>query len=174
MADARPNPDQRIYRTNGFHTSCSGVYHFSPPCNLTPVNATSGKKTEGEKRGSLIDRAVRTLADHADFANARGQDAITEFQSKSAGSHNVVLKSRTAPGAAIDAHSHGRHLLRIEPAAPHPVVRAAENPNGVLRIARGHQHNIAVAQVSLANLFQAASMCDYRFQRLGDPSQRGT
>jgi hypothetical protein len=50
-------------------------------------------------------------------------------------------------------------------------VRAAEHPDGVLRVLRGHKDYIAVAQVSLADFFQGSSTLDNIFKSLGDAIQ---
>src|SRR3984885_10056175 len=104
----------------------------------------------GSKGRLLVDGAVWSLADYANLANASGQNTVAEFQPEPARGNNVALDGCAAPRATVDSHAHGRHTLGIEPAAPDPIVRTTQHPDGVLRILGGYEDNVAVAEISLA------------------------
>src|ERR1700733_832834 len=125
----------------------------------------------GSKGRVLVDGAVWSLADYANLANASGQNTVAEFQPEPAGGYNVALDGCAAPCATVDGHADGRHTLGVEPAAPDPIVRTTEDPDGVLRILSCHQNNVAVAEISLTDLFQGTGTLDNTIESLGDAIQ---
>src|SRR5262245_42850968 len=106
----------------------------------------------------LVDGAGGTHGDQEERLDARGHDAVAEFEKEAAGGGDVGVYGAAAPGAAGDGGDDRAAGDAVEEAARHLIRPVAEADDVIPRIACFDDETVAHLEVALADGLQALDL----------------